>query len=182
MGARGAPSARGRALRQRLVGLARAHPGLTLALLLGATVLGYLLVQSQWPGERRRIMAVLKAVATAVEAGDSTAVLAHVSPHFVEEGMDKAKLADVVARVLKKRPVARLSLSVRQLDLERSRAAALVSVISSQRDMYGTGIGRSEWTVLLERTKGVWHIRRATPELVNDYPVAGLRSVLALAY
>jgi hypothetical protein len=174
--------ARGRALRQHLVGLARAHPGLTLALLLGATVLGYLLVQSLWPGERRRVMAVLDAVATAVEAGDSTAVLAHVSPHFVEEGMDRAKLADIVARVLKKRPVTHLSLSVRQLDVERDKAAALVSVISSQRDMYAADVGRSEWLVLLERMKGVWYIRRATPELVNDYPVAGLRSVLALAY
>jgi hypothetical protein len=151
-----------------------------LALLVGVGT--WLLVGALLAGESRRAFGVVLAVRDGVVAGDTEAVLARVSPEFMEEGMDRAALRSALAPVLAKRPVSRAEVVEREAEVARGRAFVRVLVYSSHAAEWGTHRATSEWKVELCRHEDEWLVHSAEPLSVDERQVGGLWSVLALAH
>jgi hypothetical protein len=158
------------------ISVARAHPAVALAALVGGAAVLYVAVTSLWPSEERKVKETVSAVVKGLAKGDADAVMLHVSPYFSEEGLDREALGGALRRVLKRRPVAGLQILVRQVKVADGEAAASIHVESFQSN----ALGRSDWTVNFEEINGQWLIRRARPLHVGGHGVAGLRGVLAL--
>jgi hypothetical protein len=176
-----APETAGSAL-ERLVLLARSHPGLALGTVVCVAAVAYATATWLWESDRSQVVGVVKSVAAGMESGSPQDVLAHVSPYFSEEGVSKWLLERNLKSSLRRRPISRLNVSIRQVDVGRSDAALTAHVVSYHGRRLSTRFARSEWYVVLEKIEGRWLVRRARPLEVNGHPVAGLRAVLALGY
>lgn len=168
--------------RGRLVRLARSHPAVALGALVCTAAALYLLVSTLWQTDSARVAKALDAVLDGLRRGDAEEVLRHVSPYFSEGGLDKDALAQMLSRVLRNRPIVRVNLSVRQLDVDRTKAAATIHVTSYHSGASGRLVAGSDWAVIFEEIDGRWLVRQATPIRVDERNVAGLRAVLALGH
>jgi len=166
----------------RLQGAARAHPALSVAViacLAGAVLLAW---SAFHKSDRGKVQAVLEAIGEAMVEGDEEKVMAHVSPYFSEEGMYRDQLAERLARILPGRPVSRISLVVRQLNIGHGTATAMVYVESRHGDPFRGQFARTEWLVTVEELGDRWLVRHVTPLELNGRKVAGLRAIMALGY
>jgi len=164
----------------RLLGVARAHPARSVAViacLAGAVLLAW---SAFHKSDRGKVQAVLEAVGEAIVEGDEGKVMAYVSPYFSEEGMYRDQLAERLARILPGRPVSRISLVVRQLNIGHGTARAMLYVESRHGDPFRGQFARTEWLVTLEELGGRWLVRHVTPLGLNGRKVAGLRAIMAL--
>jgi hypothetical protein len=169
-------------LSSRLVASVRAHPNLSLALIVVAAAAAYLAATVVWPGRGARAVAVLDAVAAAVRDGDAQAVMEHVSPRFSSEGFSRDSLAEALTRALQGRPLGRVTVSVRDVQIEHGKATVKVHV-SARRETHGyPGLNTSEWYVVMEDVNGRWLIVSAQPVHVAGRGVSGLGGVLRLGY
>lgn len=167
---------------RRLLLVARARPGASLVVVVCVAALVYLAVMAFWRGDEREVMAVVRAVAVAVEQGSTEDVLAHVSPYFSEEGVTKRRLERSLRRTFRRRSISRLKISIRQIEVKHARASATVHVSSYHGEGLSARFARSEWWFRLEKIDERWLVREARPVQVNGRRVAGLRAVLLLGY
>jgi hypothetical protein len=155
---------------------ARAYPVRTLLalMLLGAGL--YVLASRLLPSERNNIRAAIEQVRDGILQGDAGKVLQNVSPYFFEEGLDKQALAAWLPGALRGKPVERLVIVLRQIQVQNGTAEANVRVESS----HGGRRLSTDWALALEKLDGRWLVRRATPSRVSGYPATGLRTLLRI--
>jgi hypothetical protein len=158
-------------------------------LIVCVAALAYLAVMAFWQSDKRKVMAVVRAIAVGMEEGSTEDVLAHVSPYFSEEGVSKGRLERSLKRAFRRRNISRLKVSIRQIDVAHARASATVHVVSYHdeglsarfaRSEWWLRFARSEWWLRLEKIGERWLVREARPVQVNGRRVAGLRAVLVL--
>ena len=159
---------------RRLLLAARAHPGWALLILAVGLFGAWLLADSLHTSDREQVLGVLSAVRDGVVGGDASAVLMHASPFFSEGGIDYQRLAAALTRVLGRKPIARAYIVPRQVEVRGPTASVRATVTSSQ----GGGAVRTEWLLTLEKTRGQWLIRRATPLTFNSREIPGLPAIL----
>jgi len=166
----------------RLVAGARAHPAVSVAAvacLAGAVMVAW---SAFHESDRDRIGTVLGTITEGIVKGDEGKVMAHVSPFFSEEGIYREQLREGLTRILRHRPLSRISPLVRQLNVEHGTATAIVYVESRQGDAFRGTFARTEWLITLEELGGRWLVRHATPLRLDGRRVAGLRAIMALGY
>jgi hypothetical protein len=149
-------------------------------LIVCVAALAYLAVMAFWQSDKRKVMAVVRAIAVGMEEGSTEDVLAHVSPYFSEEGVSKGRLERSLKRAFRRRNISRLKVSIRQIDVAHARASATVHVVSYHDEGLSARFARSEWWLRLEKIGERWLVREARPVQVNGRRVAGLRAVLVL--
>ena len=160
----------------RLVMLARAYPVRTLLALLVVGVGLWLLASRLLPSESRNIRACIEQVRDGLIEGDVDKVLANVSPYFSQEGIDRDALGKWLRSMLAGKPVDRVFLVVRQVQIRGSTADVNLSVRSFHRERYGN----TDWIVTLEKINDRWLVRKATPTDVNGYPINGFRALFRI--
>ncbi len=164
----------------RLVEAARQRPAIALGVVVAVVLGGYATANALWSSERDLAEEAVQAVLDAVVLGDADAVLGNVSPYFSEGGVTKATLARHLPRILRKRPITRAGLTVRQAKVSANKAALRIHVTTYSPDAHRIKPVGSDWTVELERIGGRWMVRSATPIVVRGRRVAGLWAVLGL--
>jgi len=132
------------------------------------------------PSPKAALKATLQSVGQAVAAGDVDGVMEHISPYFLEEGMEAKDLRRNLERVLPSRPVTRVSIVLRQWS-RRGAWARVVVTVRSEHSSIRNSRARSNWVIDLEWMDGRWMVRKGMPTLVNGQRVAGLRSVFTRA-
>ena len=168
-------------LSSRLLTAVRAHPGPSLLAVVLAAGAAFVAASAVRPGRGGRVAGVVEAVARAVRDGDVAAVMTHVSPYFSCGGLDRDSLRDQLAGVLRDRPLARVSVSVREVQTAHGRAGAKVHVSSRDSDRGASRLRRSEWFVILERIDDRWLVREVEPVRIGGYSYASLAAVLTAA-
>lgn len=156
---------------EQVVMLARAYPVRTLLVLVVVGIGLWLLAARLIPSETRDVRATLEQVRDGLVAGDVDKVMAHVSPYFYQEGIDRDGLDKWLRTVLAHQPVDRVYLILREVQIHGTTADVDLSVRSFQRERYGN----TDWAVTLEKLGGRWLVRRAVPTEVNGYKVQGFR-------
>ena len=166
----------------RFVLACRARPVVTLVLVGGLTAVCYMCAHVLWPSDAQRVKWAVSGVLDDLKNDDVQGVLAHVSPYFSEEGVDKKTLGAMLSQVLGHHEFLRASLTFQQIQVINGRAALKVHVRSFHRSEFGGGMANSEWVLMLEEINGRWLVREATPLSLNGRGVAGLRAVLSAGY
>ena len=168
-------------LSSRLLAAIRAHPALSLLAVVLVAGAAFVATSAMGPGPRGQVAGVAGAIARALRDGDATAVMTHVSPYFSCDGIDRDSLGEQLARALRDRPLARVSVSVREVQIAHGRAGA--KVLASSRDSASgpTGVRRSEWFVILERIDDRWLVREIEPIRIGGHSYATLAAVLTAA-
>jgi hypothetical protein len=158
---------------QRAVLFARAYPGRTMLVLLAAGVGLYLLKAHLLPSDTREVRAAIAQVRSGILDGDADAVLDRVAPEFYQDGLDKSALAAYLRRVLPRRPVERLDVTLRQLRVRDGAATALVRT----RLLYEGHHLPSDWDLSLVKVGGRWMLLHAEPVPIDGLPAPGLQDL-----
>ena len=168
-------------LGSRIVASTRAHPNVSLALIVLGAAAGYVAATVLWPGRRAQVAAAVDAVAVALREGDVPAVMEHVSPDFYADDVTRDSLLAILEKVLPERPLVRVSVSVREVEIDGNRANAKVHVTTRYETSRRAGLSRTGWYVTLERDGDRWLIVEALPVHVGGRGAAGLGSFLRTA-
>ena len=164
----------------RLVQAARQRPAIALGVVVAVVLGGYAATNALWSSERDVVEEAVQAMLEAAVSGDTRAVLGSISPYFSEGGVTKRTLARHLPRILRKRPITRAGLTVRQAEVTANRAALRIHVTTYGRGARQTKPVGSDWMVRLEYIGGRWLVRSAAPIAVDGKRVAGLWAVLGL--
>lgn len=164
-----------------MVLLVRAHPRLSLVVIICACGAAWAAFSFLLPTDTRKIKDTIAALVDGLIEGDTQKVLEQVSPYFAEQGLDRARLGRTLQVALQKRPVTRAVFVVREIEIQSIMAQARIQVLSTHKSARRSGRARSEWIVELERMDGRWLVRGAEPLEVNNLRVGGLRAVIAMA-
>jgi hypothetical protein len=163
-----------------LLSLARAHPKVSLVVVLAVAGVAWGAFVLFEPGQRGRISRTIADARDALVRGDAEAAMSYVSPHFSEDRIDRDRLAELLEGALADAPISRAVFVIRELQVRGGRASARVQVRSVHTTQYRPGVATSDWVIQLEKIGERWLLRSAEPLSVNDRRVAGLRAVLAL--
>jgi len=168
-------------LSSRFLAAVRAHPALSLLAVALAAGAAFVAASAVGPGPRGQVAGVVEAIAGALRDGDVTAVMTHVSPYFSCDGIDRDSLRKQLASALRDRPLARVSVSVREVQIAHGRAGVKVHASSRGSVRAPTGLRRSEWFVILERIDDRWLVREIEPIRIGGHSYATLAAVLTAA-
>lgn len=167
---------------RRLVLAARAHPRITVAVVVALGAALWLGSRFVFPGERQLIVRSLRALQSDLAAGDVGQVMQHVSPYFAAQGMDREELERRLRVALRGRPISSARFVFREHEVFGRMAEARIMVFSSHKTPYRTFQANSEWLVELQKSDDRWLVRGAEPLRVEGRRVGGLSAVLSLAY
>jgi hypothetical protein len=156
--------------------LARAYPVRTLLVLLVVGIGLWFAAARLFPGESGNIRTTLDQIRDGLIEGNADKVLANVSPYFFQEGIDKAALGTWLRSALAGKPVDRVFLVMRQVQIHGSTADVSLNVSSFHRDRRGN----TDWIVSFEKIDGRWLVRKAVPTRVNDFRTDGFRALFRI--